>query len=554
MTKRRINGSRPARCGSRGIYNSSPMKLLAPVSFLLAVLLGLNLMPRAAAAETRPAFRVLVFSKTLGYRHASITDGIAAIRNLGATNGFAMEATEDSSAFTAANLARFQAVVFLSVTGAVLDADQERALRNYIEAGGGFAAIHGAIFGPKACEDKWAWYGEMFGCTFTNHSKVLPATVVLEDAAHPANIGLPSHWERTDEWYNYTGTPRSCAHILATVDESTYHGGTVGIDHPIAWCRPVGQGRMWFTAMGHTESSFSEPLFLKHLLGGIQYVVSSSLKLIKENTVIKATIAKRPLFEYRFAPEAAFKPYIFPLYSPGGVSVLRDAVPDHIHHHGLMFAIGVNGVTFWEEKTKALNGGHQIPLQTDARGDRITQQLDWRSTNGAVLLHETRTITPHTNQSVTLLTWRSRLETPPGTNAVTLSGHHYYGLGARLLQSMDRASLFMNSTGQAGEIVRGDERLVPSAWVAGTGPAADGQPVTIALFDHPDNLRYPAKKFTMSAPFAYLSTTLNWNEPLQLKAGAPLDLCYGVAVWDGKMDADQIDQAFQSWLKSAKSP
>ncbi len=252
----------------------SPMKFLALISLWLALLPGLNLVPHAAAADARPAFRVLVFSRTLGYRHASITNGIAAIRELGATNGFAVEATESSSAFTATNLGRFQAVVFLSVTGDVLDTDQERVFRNYLEAGGGFAAIHGAIFGPRACEDKWAWYGEMFGCTFTNHSKVLPATVVLEDAAHPANIGLPSHWERTDEWYNYTGTPRSCAHILATVDESTYHGGTVGNDHPIAWCRPVGQGRMWFTAMGHTESSFSEPLFLKHLLGGIQYAAN----------------------------------------------------------------------------------------------------------------------------------------------------------------------------------------------------------------------------------------------------------------------------------------
>ena len=252
----------------------SPMKFCALISLWLAVVPDLNLVPHAAAADTSPAFRILVFSKTLGYRHASITNGIAAIRELGATSGFAVEATEDSSTFTATNLARFQAVVFLSVTGDVLDSDRERALRNYIEAGGGFVAIHGAIFGPRACEDKWAWYGEMFCCTFTNHSQVLPATVVLEDAAHPADIGLPAHWERTDEWYNYIGTPRGCAHILATVDESTYHGGTVGKDHPIVWCRPVGKGRMWFTAMGHTETSFSEPLFVKHLLGGIQYAAN----------------------------------------------------------------------------------------------------------------------------------------------------------------------------------------------------------------------------------------------------------------------------------------
>jgi len=261
------------------------------------------------------------------------------------------------------------------------------------------------------------------------------------------------------------------------------------------------------------------------------------INLVKEQTVIKASDNGRPLFEYQFAPATAFKPYIFQLYSPGGVAVLRDAVPDHVHHHGLMFALQVNEVTFWEEKSKNNDiGGRQLPRQTDVRGDRIVQQLDWLGTNGAVLLRETRTIQPLANPNATLLTWRDRLETPPGTNVVTLSGHHYYGLGARLLQSMDKSSTFMNSSGAAG-----------------TGPAADGRLVTIALFDHPGNRRYPAKKFTMATPFAYLSTTLNlWKEPLPLKADEPLELCYGVAVWDGKIDAAQIEQTCRQWQKLAR--
>ncbi len=214
--------------------------------------------------------RILVFSKTLGYRHASITNGIAAIQQLGSHHGFAVEATEDSADFTPENLGRFQAVVFLSATGDILDSEQEAAFSNYILGGGGFAAIHGAAFGPSACEDKWSWYGDAFGCAFSNHSAVLPAHVLIEDATQPSTKGLPLCWSRTDEWYNFTGTPRGCAHILARMDESTYKGGTMGADHPIAWCRRVGKGRMWYTAMGHTESSFSEPLFLQHLLGGIQ--------------------------------------------------------------------------------------------------------------------------------------------------------------------------------------------------------------------------------------------------------------------------------------------
>jgi type 1 glutamine amidotransferase len=242
----------------------------AGLALLAALLIFSCATPKPRTGVTEKPFRVLVFSKTLGYRHASITNGIAAIRELGSEHGFAVEATEDANAFTAANLARFRVVVLLSVTGDVFNSDQETALQNFVEGGGGLGAVHGAMFGGSACESRWAWYGGVFGCAFTNHSAVVPAVVRIEDANHPSTAGLPAEWRRTDEWYNYTGTPRGLAHVLCTVDESTYRGGTVGGDHPISWWRPVGRGRLWFTAMGHTESSFSEPLFRRHLLGGIR--------------------------------------------------------------------------------------------------------------------------------------------------------------------------------------------------------------------------------------------------------------------------------------------
>jgi len=251
-----------------------------PGSFLTAMFLAASLLfgcslPRDHANTTKP-FNVLVFSKTLGYRHASITNGVAAIRKLGSQHNFTVEATEDSNAFTSTNLARFQVVLFLSVTGDVLNSEQEAAFKNFVTGGGGFVAIHGAMFGPSACEDKWDWYGSMFGCAFKNHSAIVPALVKVEEGAHPSTINLPTEWRRTDEWYNYTGTPRGSTFVLATVDESSYKGGTMGSDHPISWWRPVGQGRMWFTAMGHTEASFSEPHFRQHLLGGIQSVAAKS--------------------------------------------------------------------------------------------------------------------------------------------------------------------------------------------------------------------------------------------------------------------------------------
>ncbi len=226
--------------------------------------------PKAASAKTADV-KVLVFSKTLGFRHSNIPLGVSAIRQLGDENGFAVDATEDSTVFTPEKLRGYKAIVFLSVTGDVLNEEQQKAFQEYVVGGGGFVAIHGALFGPSACEDKWAWYGDLCCVSFKNHSAVVPAAVDVEDRSHPSTTDLPPRWQRTDEWYNYDGTPRGKAHVLATIDESTYKGGTVGADHPIAWCKEMGKGLMWYTAMGHTEESFREPLFLKHVLGGIQF-------------------------------------------------------------------------------------------------------------------------------------------------------------------------------------------------------------------------------------------------------------------------------------------
>lgn len=281
--------------------------------------------------------------------------------------------------------------------------------------------------------------------------------------------------------------------------------------------------------------------------------VSAAPSFVREQNVIKAANDGQPMFEYQFAPDAAYKPYIFQLYSPGGVPVLRDGAPAHPHHHGLMFGVGVDGVTFWGETIPKNDiGGHQIPRQTEVRDGLISQQLEWRTPSGELALCETRTIQPLSNRDATMLTWRCRLEAPVGKEAVTLSGHPYYGLGARFPESMDKVATLSNSSGQPGESVGGDHFLVPASWVACTGAAADGRVITVAIFDHPQNLRYPSQKFTMATPFAYISSTLNWKEPFPLKAGEPLELCYGVAVWDGKMEPSQIDQACRQWQELAK--
>ena len=240
------------------------------IGLALTTILLVGLVGGAARPSAGVGFSVLVFSKTLLYRHASITNGIAAIRKLGAVNHFRVDATEDANWFTPKTLARYQVVIFLSTSGDILDDQQQSAFREFLERGGGLVGVHAAVAGDLATEGGWPWYGEALCAQFSNHSAIVVATIEVEDARNPSTLGFPKRWVRTDEWYNFLASPRGQVHVLASLDETTYQGGTMGRDHPVAWCKVIGRGRMWYTALGHTEASFTEPLFLQHLLGGIQ--------------------------------------------------------------------------------------------------------------------------------------------------------------------------------------------------------------------------------------------------------------------------------------------
>jgi PKD repeat protein len=241
------------------------------------------------AEPSDPLENVLVFSKTAGFRHSSIPAGIAALEQLGAQNDFNVDATEDATQFTDANLAQYDAVVFLSTTGDVLNTEQQNAFERYLQAGNGYVGIHAAA----DTEYQWPWYGEMLGGYFRNHPPGTPtATVNVEDGDEPSTEGLPTAWTRTDEWYNYQSpvnpsvggggadySPRaSVGKVLATVDESTYEeqdGSEAADDHPISWCSDFDGGHVWYTGMGHTEASFGEAGFLQHILGGLQTVTGA---------------------------------------------------------------------------------------------------------------------------------------------------------------------------------------------------------------------------------------------------------------------------------------
>ena len=227
---------------------------------------------RSAANADAPApMRVLVFSKTAGFRHDSIPAGVEAMKQLGTAHGFFVDATEDANRFADDSLARYSVVIFLNTTGDVLSDAQQEAFERYINAGGGFVGIHSAT----DTEHDWPWYGKLVGARFRSHPAIQKAVVEVVDRAHPSTTHLPERWERTDEWYDFDAHPRTRIgdrlRLLAVLDEATYAGGQMGQEHPFAWCHEFSGGRAWYTAGGHTIESFSEPAFLQHVLGGIQW-------------------------------------------------------------------------------------------------------------------------------------------------------------------------------------------------------------------------------------------------------------------------------------------
>jgi hypothetical protein len=265
---------------------------------------------------------------------------------------------------------------------------------------------------------------------------------------------------------------------------------------------------------------------------------------------------QRSLLCYRYE-DVPFKPYVQKLFTPRGINILRDAPHDHVHHHALMYAVAVDGINFWEEQTEPGRQLHKslddVRIDNDDNLPRagFTEQIDWINPRSSeLLLKERRTISVKLMADVkaTLLNWQSSLAVPPGRKSMTLSGSHYFGLGMRFLESMDKGGQFINAADATGEVVRGTERITRADWCAYTA-TADGKPVTVAMFGHPENLRNPTYWFTMTAPFAYLAATLNlYREPLVVTSDKPLVLRYAVAVWDGRIDKSKINQVYHSWI------
>ena len=229
-----------------------------------------SLLPEGCSLGRAPAgTRVLVFSRTTGYRHASIPTAVREIRALGREFGFEVEHTEDQTLFTDTNLKRFSEVVFLSNTQKVLDSAGRAAFQRFVRGGGGYVGIHAS----SNAELDWPWYGDLMGARFEQHPKVQTGTVLVEDSTHLSTKCLPAKWIRPDEWYNFKSRPAADFRVLLTVDEKSYEGGRMGEKHPLAWYHEFEGGRAWYSALGHFDEHYTDPVFRSHILGGMLWAM-----------------------------------------------------------------------------------------------------------------------------------------------------------------------------------------------------------------------------------------------------------------------------------------
>ncbi|MEE6274635.1 ThuA domain-containing protein, partial [Georgenia sp. MJ206] len=247
------------------------------MSLLTALPAAAVVNPDLDIIDTREGDRadVLVFTATAAWRHGdTIEQGTPLLLDHFEEAGIGSVWTEDSEIFTDEDLAEFDALVMFQTSGDPWTAEQKDALESYQQAGGGIVAIHNAT----DMRGDYEWWDELVGALMPGHAATgtdpgLPGTVRVEDQAHPSTEHLPQRWERADEWYNYSANVRGEAHVLATMDETTYApgGNAMGYDHPISWCKPYDGGRAWVTGMGHFPSHFEEPELLDHILGGVEW-------------------------------------------------------------------------------------------------------------------------------------------------------------------------------------------------------------------------------------------------------------------------------------------
>ena len=239
----------------------------------LALAASVTGLPAAAAGKAH----VLIYSGSTGFRHDSIPTAVEALRNLGTKLGYVMDASEDPNVFSAENLKKYRALILVSTTTDPKNPDSEwfvgarrDALQGFLKDGKGVIGLHAA----GDSHYHWGWYGQMIGAYFDHHPKGTPKAVcTVVDRHHPATAKLPRTQERVDEWYYYKDID-PLLHVLITVDPATIGDGESDVNpNPLVWYHDFGGGRVFYSGLGHTNESYSEPYMLDLLTGALAYAV-----------------------------------------------------------------------------------------------------------------------------------------------------------------------------------------------------------------------------------------------------------------------------------------
>lgn len=245
------------------------------MALVLVFALACNGAPSSPSASA-PGARVVVVTHTTGFRHESIPDAEAAIERLGRQSGlfsvsFCRTGDDVRSMLTPEGLGDAAAVVFANTTGNLGIPDLQAFLA-WLAAGRGFVGIHSA---SDTYHDAPA-YLAMLGNEFETHGEQAEVDAVVEAPSHPAVAHLGARYRVFDEIYRFVGNNRDRVAPLLTLDRYPADGlpraGEPG-DLPLAWTKAHGQGRVFYTALGHRRELWRDARFEGHVLGGIRSVL-----------------------------------------------------------------------------------------------------------------------------------------------------------------------------------------------------------------------------------------------------------------------------------------
>lgn len=283
---------------------------------------------------------------------------------------------------------------------------------------------------------------------------------------------------------------------------------------------------------------------------------AASMKAGWSDTGARISYGDRPVVRFNYAATVG-KPCIDQIFSPAGVQVLNDLSHDHDTCHGLALAFTVDGVDFSGEQStsyrETISGAPEAGAEIFRRVNSgfFSRTFVWIGPKSAEpLLVENRVIEAYHAEGLdaTLVCWQSCLKPPSEKHSVVITGTRYSGLRMRLAKSTNDNGRFFNLERDVGDVGKDAQVVNRAKWCAYSATVNE-KPVTVAIFDHPENPRHPTAIFTITKPFASISATLDaWEKPIRVEAQRPLTLCYGIAVWDGSVEPATVDRLYRRWL------